>query len=288
MSEANFTGQVAIVTGGGRGIGKAISLGLAAAGASVAITGRTAASLEETAKEIEAHGVKAIPFPTDVTDADAIKRLVAETEAKLGPIDIMVSNAAVEGPLGPMWEVSNEAWKRCLETNVMGTFNCAQAVLPGMTQRRKGHIVNVGSGGGLFAVPYDTGYSTTKAALIRLTEGIAIEAEPYGVSVFVIHPGVVHTGMSDTVLDSADGQKWLPAYRQALDRGQTPVEWASELVNFLASGAADGLSGCFVSVNDDYRDMTRRATEIKDGDMHTLRLKMVATQRPPRAFQNAP
>ncbi|HEX5140263.1 MAG TPA: SDR family oxidoreductase [Dehalococcoidia bacterium] len=283
--EFDFSGQVSVVTGGGRGIGKTIALGLAEAGAHVAITGRSESHLEETAKEIESHGVKALPFPADVTDREAMKRLIAETEAKLGPVDIAVSNAAIEGPFGPMWINDNDAWKRCLETNVMGPFNFAQAVLPGMVERRRGRLINVGSGGGLWAVPYDTGYSTTKAALIRLTEGIAIEAEEFNVYAWVIHPGVVHTGMSDTVLNSPDGRKWLPAYEQALDRGKTPVEWASQLVNFLASGEADGLSGCFLSVNDDYRALAQRAKEIKEGDMHTLRLKLVPTQRPPRAFQ---
>jgi NAD(P)-dependent dehydrogenase (short-subunit alcohol dehydrogenase family) len=277
--------QVAIVTGGGRGIGREIAEGLAREGASVAITGRSASHLEETVAAIEQLGVRGLAFPADVADPEAMKRLVAETESRLGPVDVFVSNAAIEGPLGPVWEISNEAWRRCLEINVMGAFNCAQAVLPGMVERRKGRIVNVGSGGGLFAVPYDTGYSTTKAALIRLTEGIAIEAEPYNVYAWVIHPGVVHTGMSDTVMDSPDGQKWLPKYSQALERGKTPIEWASELVNFLASGAADKLRGCFLSVNDDYRALAAQADEIKAGDMHTLRLKLVPTQPPPRAFQ---
>jgi NAD(P)-dependent dehydrogenase (short-subunit alcohol dehydrogenase family) len=281
----SLRGQVAIVTGGGRGIGKEIARGFAEEGASVAITGRSASHLEETARLIESYGVKALPFPADVTDAAAMKRLVAETEAQLGPVDIFCSNAAIEGTFGPMWQVSNEAWRRTLEVNVMGPFNCAQAVLPGMVARRRGRIINVGSGGGLFAVPYDTGYSTTKAALIRLTEGISIEVEEYGISIWVIHPGVVHTGMSDTVLNDPEGRKWLPAYEEAMVRGATPIEWASQLCNFLASGEADGLSGRFISVNDDYRDMARRSAEIKAGDMHTLRLKLVPTQPPPRIFQ---
>jgi len=284
-SEFDFSGQTSIVTGGGRGIGKAIALGLAEAGANVAITGRSASHLEETAKDIEAFGVKAFAFPGDVTDPNAMKQLVADTESKLGPVDIAVSNAAIEGPFGPMWINDNEAWKRCLLTNVMGPFNFAQAVLPGMVERKHGRLINVGSGGGLWAVPYDTGYSTTKAALIRLTEGIAIEAEEHNVFAWVIHPGVVHTGMSDTVLNSEDGRKWLPAYEQALERGQTPIEWAAQLTNFLASGEADGLTGCFLSVNDDYRALAAQAQEVKDGDMRTLRLKLVPTQRPPRAFQ---
>jgi NAD(P)-dependent dehydrogenase (short-subunit alcohol dehydrogenase family) len=280
-----LSNKVAIVTGSGRGIGRAIAEGMAAAGAAVAITGRSASHLEETVAAIEKGGGRSLAVAADVTDKRAIQQLIAETEDRFGPLDIMVSNAAIEGPLGPVWEISTDEWRRCLEVNVMGPFICAQAALPGMVQRRRGRIINVGSGGGLWAVPYDTGYSTTKAALIRLTEGVAIEAEPYGVYTWVIHPGVVHTGMSDTVMLSEAGQKWLPKYPQALERGATPVEWASELCVFLASGQADGLSGRFLSVNDDYRDMARRSDEIRDGDMHTLRLKLHPTQPPPRAFQ---
>src|SRR5512146_1591338 len=101
-------GQVAIVTGGGGGIGREIARGLAEEGASVAITGRTAATLEESARLIESYGVKALPFPADVTDAAAMKRLVAETEAMFGPVDVFVSNAALDSALGPVWEIPNE------------------------------------------------------------------------------------------------------------------------------------------------------------------------------------
>jgi 3-oxoacyl-[acyl-carrier protein] reductase len=277
--------QVAIVTGGGRGIGRTIAEGLAAAGAAVAVTGRSLPHLEETVAAIEQAGGRAMAFSADVTDRAAIQKLVADTQERFGPIDIMVNNAAMEGPLGPVWQLDTDTWRRCLEVNVMGPFIGCQAVLPGMVERRRGRIINVGSGGGLFAVPYDTGYSTTKAALIRLTEGISIETEEYGVSIWVIHPGVVHTGMSDTVMNSSEGQKWLPRYREALERGRTPVELASELCNFLASGAADALSGRFISVNDEFRDMARRADEIRNGDLHTLRLNLTPRSRPPRAFQ---
>jgi len=282
-----LTGQVVIVTGGGRGIGKAIAEGFAAAGAAVAITGRSASHLEETVRGIREGGGRALAYAADVTDKAAVISLVEETERQLGPVDVLVNNAGIEGPLGPVWEIDTEAWKRCVEVNLIGPFICSQAVLPGMVARRRGRIINVGSGGGLWAVPYDTGYSTTKAALIRLTEGIAIECEPFNVYTWVIHPGVVHTGMSDYVMGTEAGRKWLPAYSEALERGRTPVEWASELCLFLASGAADGLSGCFLSVNDDYRALAARAKEIKEGDMYTLRLKTHATQRPPRPFQRA-
>jgi NAD(P)-dependent dehydrogenase (short-subunit alcohol dehydrogenase family) len=283
--EFDFNGKVALVTGGGHGIGREISESLAKHGASVAITGRTQSRLDDTVASIEAAGGKAIAFSADVSDENAIRGIVAETEQKLGPIDFLVSNAGVDGPFGPLWLNKTEDWRYTLNTNLMGSVVVAQAVLPGMVERRSGHIVFVGSGGGLWGIPYDTGYAVTKAGLIRLCETLAMEAEEYNVQCFVIHPGVVHTGMSDSVMNNPDGQKWLPKYDVALERGQTPIEWASDLTNFLLSGQGDGLSGCFVSVNDDWRDMAKRAQEIQDGDMYKLRLRTTPGQRPPRPFQ---
>jgi NAD(P)-dependent dehydrogenase (short-subunit alcohol dehydrogenase family) len=283
--EYDFNGKVAIVTGGGHGIGRQIAESLASHGASVAVTGRTQSRLDETVNSIEAAGGKAIAFATDVANEDAVRSLVAETERQFGPIDILISNAGVDGPFGPLWLNKTEDWRRTLETNLMGSVIVAQAVLPGMVERHSGHIVFVGSRGGLIPIPHDTGYSVTKAGLIRLCETLAIELEDHDVQCFVIHPGVVHTGMSDSVLDSPDGRKWLPKYDQALERGRTPVEWASDLCNFLVSGQANGLSGCFINVNDDWRKMANRAGEIQQGDLYKLRLSTTLGTPPPRPFQ---
>jgi len=283
--EYDFTGKVAIVTGGGHGIGREIAESLVKHGASVAVTGRTQSRLDETIASIEAAGGKAIPFATDIADEAAVRSLVAETEQQFGPIDILISNAGVDGPFGPLWLNKTEDWRRTLETNLMGSVIVAQAVLPGMVARRSGRIVFVGSRGGIIPIPYDTAYAVTKAGLIRLCETLALELEDHNVQCFVIHPGVVHTGMSDSVLNSPEGRKWLPKYDQALERGRTPVEWASDLCNFLVSGQADGLSGCFINVNDDWRDMARNAKEIQQGDMYKLRLRTTPGTPPPRPFQ---
>jgi NAD(P)-dependent dehydrogenase (short-subunit alcohol dehydrogenase family) len=281
----DFEGRVAIVTGGGYGIGREIAESLARMGASVAIIGRSQSRLDETLAAIEGAGGKATVASVDVADEAAVRRAVSDTEAKFGPVDILISNAGLDGPFGPLWLNDTAAWRRTLDTNLFGSVVVAKSVLPGMVERRKGHIVFVGSGGGLWPVPYDTGYAVTKAGLIRLCETVALEAEEYNVRCFCIHPGVVHTGMSDSVMDSPDGQKWLPKYDQALERGKTPIEWASQLCNFLVSGEADGLTGCFLSVNDDYREMATRARQIQEQDLYKLRLNLTPGRPPPRPFQ---
>jgi 3-oxoacyl-[acyl-carrier protein] reductase len=284
-NEYDYKGRVAIVTGGGYGIGREVAESLAKMGAAVGIVGRSQSRLDETLAAIEHDGGKAMVFSADVADKGAIQRVVAETEAKFGPVDILISNAGLDGPFGPLWLNDTDSWRRTLDTNLFGSVVVAQCVLPGMVERRKGHIVFVGSGGGLWPVPYDTGYAVTKAGLIRLCETLALEAEEYDVRCFCIHPGVVHTGMSDSVMNNPEGQKWLPKYDQALERGKTPIEWASQLCNFLVSGEADGLSGCFLSVNDDYRDLAKRAAEIQEADIYKLRLNLTPGHRPPRPFQ---
>ena len=173
----NLAGQVAIVTGGGRGIGKAIAMALARADASVAVVARSGDQLAETAKEITEAGGRAISVTADVSDPGAVERMVVEVEKSLGSVDLLVNNAGLPGPIGPTWETDPDDWWRCLEVNLRGPMLCSRAVLPGMIAREGGRIVNVASGAGTFAIPYLGAYVTSKTALIRFTEILALEAE---------------------------------------------------------------------------------------------------------------
>ena len=172
----NLAGQVAIVTGGGRGIGKAIAMGLAKAGAYVAVIARSADQLAETVSQIRQIGSRAISITADVSDPRAVEGMVVEIEESLGPVDLLVNNAGLAGPIGPIWESDPDEWWRCLEVNLRGPMLCSRAVLPGMITRGRGRIVNVASGAGTLAIPYLGAYVTSKTALIRLTEIIALEA----------------------------------------------------------------------------------------------------------------
>jgi NAD(P)-dependent dehydrogenase (short-subunit alcohol dehydrogenase family) len=269
----NLEGQVAIVTGGGRGIGKAIAGGLARACASVAVIARSPDQLAETVRQITELGSRAISVTADVSDPAAVERMVREVEKSLGSVDLLVNNAGLSGPIGPTWETDPDDWWRCLEVNLRGPMLCSRAVLPGMTARGRGRIVNVASGAGTFAIPYLGAYVTSKTALIRLTEILALEAGANGVRVFAIEPGTVSTTMAEYALESEEGKRWLPWFGEIFKRGEDlPPNHAADLVVLLASGRADALSGRFFTIKDDVVGMATRAGNQGLGDLQTLRL----------------
>ena len=214
-----LTGQVAIVTGGGRGIGKAIALALAKAGCSVAVVARSEDQLAETVRQITQLGSRAISVTADVSDPGAVERMVREVESSLGPVDLLVNNAGLAGPIGPTWETDPDDWWRCLEVNLRGPMLCARAVLPGMIARGGGRIVNVASGAGTFAIPYLGAYVTSKTALIRFTEILALETAPHGIKVFAIEPGTVRTSMAEYALESEEGRRWMPWFGEIFKQG---------------------------------------------------------------------
>jgi NAD(P)-dependent dehydrogenase (short-subunit alcohol dehydrogenase family) len=268
-----LTGQVAIITGGGRGIGRAIALGLAQAGSSVAVVARSADHLEETVRQIAQLGSRAISVTADISDPERVDRMVEEVENSLGPVDLLVNNAGVAGPIGPTWEVDLADWWRCLEVNLRGPMLCSKAVLPGMIARGGGRVINVASGAGTFAIPYLGAYVTSKTALIRFTEVFALEAQAHGVKAFAIEPGTVRTSMADQVIESEEGKRWLPWLCEIFTRGEDmPPVHAADLIVILASGRADALAGRFFTIKDDVIGMADRAGDERLGDLQTLRL----------------
>jgi NAD(P)-dependent dehydrogenase (short-subunit alcohol dehydrogenase family) len=271
----DLTGQVALVTGGGRGLGPRLAEGLAAAGAAVAITARTTEDIAATAQRITASGGRALAVTADVTNRQAVERLVAEVEQQLGPVDVLVNNAAMNRALDVIWEVDPEQWWGDVEVNLRGPFLCARAVLPHMIARHRGRIINVASGAGLFAMPAMTAYAASKAALINFTNSVAQETKEYGISVFAIHPGTFRSPMAENALESAVMRQWHPWFHELFADGRDdPPERAMQLVVSLASGVADRLSGRFVGVDDDLAAMLVRADDILRDDLHTLRLRV--------------
>ena len=272
--EIDLGGQVAIVTGGGRGIGRAMAQALARVGAAVAVVARSGDQLAKTVALIEGEGGRAVALPADVTDQHAVERAVAETERQLGPVDLLVNNAGGGGQVGPLWEVEPDEWWRCVEVNLRGPFLCTRAVVPGMIARQRGRVIITSSLAGTAAWPYMSAYAIGKAAVTRLAENMAAETKAHGVSVFAVHPGAVRTESWASLL-SDEARRYMPDmfnYASQEESG-VPPELAAELVLFLALGQADELSGCFISVDDDLAEMVRRAKEIQQGELYTLRLR---------------
>jgi NAD(P)-dependent dehydrogenase (short-subunit alcohol dehydrogenase family) len=268
----DLSGQVAIVTGGGRGFGQAIAKALAAHGAAVTVTSRTQPELDETAASIEAEGGRALAMRADVSSQVDWERVVAETESKLGPNTLLVANAALSDPAGPIYEIDPDVWQRTLDVNVMGSVRGVRAVLPGMVERRQGRIIIISSGAALAATPYTSPYRVSKTALLRLAEIMALEVREFDISVFSIHPGVIDSTITHSAAKTEAGRKYLPRFGEMIQRGNTGTDAAANCCVFLASGAADGLSGRYLSATEDYRSLTARAAEIRERELQVLRL----------------
>jgi NAD(P)-dependent dehydrogenase (short-subunit alcohol dehydrogenase family) len=247
-------GQVALVTGGGRGIGAGIARELADAGMKVAVSARSADQVEKVARELGGLGVVA-----DVSRQEDVDRMVAEVQRELGPIDLLVANAGIAHGGNEAWTDEPDDWWHTFEINVLGAFLCWRAVVPGMIERGRGRIVNTGSGAAYLPGQSTTAYGGSKAALYRAAEGLALQLEPHGLSVFTISPGLVKTDMTESFGEDAP---W------------TPPELAPRLVRVLASGRADALSGRYIHAeHDDIEDLIRRADEIVENDLNAIRLQ---------------
>jgi len=258
---------VALVTGGGRGIGRAIAERLAFAGMRVAIAGRTKREVEEAARAIDG-----VPLVLDVTNQSAVANAVDLVQRELGPIDLLVNNAGVVEAGGPAWERTPDEWWRVFEVNVLGSFLLTRAVLPGMVARRRGRVVNLGSQSAYVRVdesPTYSAYMGSKAALARITEAIAHDARPHGVFVFAIRPGSVRTAITDQMLaELGEAAAEIP------EDVWTPPEQAADLVAFIATGALDALSGRHIDARiDDWQALPAHAEEILQKDLLALRLR---------------
>jgi 3-oxoacyl-[acyl-carrier protein] reductase len=245
----DLTGQRALVTGGGRGIGANIARELATAGMAVAVSGRTAEQVESVATELGGTALVG-----DVTKRDDVARWFAEA----GPVDLLVANAGT-GTRGESWEMDPDDWWRTFEVNVLGVHLCCNAVIPGMLERGRGRIVIVGSGSSYLPGATETGYTSSKAAVCRYGETLA-NALRDRIPVFVISPGLVRTAMTEGYVP--DDAPW------------TPPECAPQLVRAIASGELDALAGRYLHAEHDPPEALRgRIDEILEHDWNAIRLR---------------
>jgi NAD(P)-dependent dehydrogenase (short-subunit alcohol dehydrogenase family) len=256
--------MVALVTGGGRGIGRGVALRLATEGWAVAVSSRSVDQLQETVRQSDG---QILAMRADMQDPECVKHMIGQVEQKLGPIDLLVNNAGAGGPVGHFWENDPNDWWQAQEVNLRGPMLCCHHVLPGMIARKNGRVVNVASLAGCQAVPEMSAYVTSKTALIRLSEQLAGELQPYGVFVFAIHPGAVRTAMVEQV------RHRVPLVQALLDAREVTADAAADLIVFLASGRADLLTGRFFSVDEDADEISRRASDVLEGDLLSLRMR---------------
>ena len=268
--------KVALVTGGGRGLGRAMARALATEGYAVAVLSRTASEVEQTVELIARAGGTAVPVVADVTRPAQLER-ATERARTLGGVDLLVNNAGAGGPVGVMWDGDPDAWWRAVEVNLRGTFNCVHAVLPGMVDRGRGRIINVASDAGAYRWPLVSHYSVAKAAVIKLTENLAVETRRHRIAAFAIHPGLVRAGLTELSLNGSAADGSPEASVRAWVRGQVEQglavepERACDLVVRLASGEADGLSGRYITMDDDLDELVAQAETIRRTDSHLLR-----------------
>lgn len=273
MAEPPLAGQVGLVTGAGRGIGREIAIGLGRDGARVALLGRTRETLDATADACARAGAPAtVAVPADVTDRAAVAAALAAVERELGPVDLLVANAGVrESAAGPPWEADPDEWWQVLETNVRGVFLLDHAVLPGMVRRGRGRVLHVGSGMGQRPRPHGewSAYSSSKAAVARLTDSLAAALDGTGVMVLEVSPGLVRTDMTETMWGPPEEQPW------------NPVDRMVDAVRRFARGDLDALHGRFVhAARDDLDALLAVADEIRARDARTVRLRPYGSSDP--------
>ena len=247
MTDFSLQGKVALITGGSRGIGRAIALRFARAGAAIVVSSRKLANVEPVAEEITALGGQALAIEAHVGETPAIEQLVQRTLATWGQIDIVVNNAATNPHFGPLLTADEGQWDKILDTNVKGIFRVCRAVVPHMQKQGGGKIINLASTAGLQPSPAMGVYGVSKAAVIMLTKALALELGHAHIQVNAIAPGIIKTRFSrllwQTPSIAEPVLKILP-----LGRFGEPDE-VSGLALYLASPASDYVTGAVFLVD---------------------------------------
>jgi len=250
--------KVAIITGGGRGIGRATALALAQAGAHVVVAARSTRAIEAVVTEIRARGDEALAIPTDVSDPASVELMVLQTLRASGRIDILINNAGVIAPIGMTWEVPPLLWQRNITVNLSGVFLCSHAVLPQMISQRphgtiRGKIINVSSGAASLVLPGSSAFCAAKAGVDQFTRVLAAEVEPHGITVNSAHPGVVNTQTQTEIRHAHPNrfpeQKRFERYDQ-LGPLRSPEE-AAQLLLWMASPLTDDMTGQIVRIDNE-------------------------------------
>ena len=270
-----LSGKVALVTGAGRGIGRAIALGFAAQGASLALAARTPSELHETSRQITELGAESLVLPVDITDQSAVESMVSQTLERFTTIDILVNNAGIGGPVGVLQDNDIGSWMQTIQVNVFGPYLCCRAVIPAMVRQGGGKIINLAGAGANNAWANLSAYCASKAAVVRLTEVLSLELAEQNIQVNALGPGSIHTRMWEELRDGAAAINDAVIHelgQRVTSGGGASLEDTAALAVFLAGDESAGLSGRLISaVADDFTNLASRIPEIMASDVFTLR-----------------
>lgn len=242
----DLSGKVALVTGGGSGLGHAMATGLAEAGATVVLNGRRRDTLDRAVDALRGRGLKAGAADFDVTDSSAVDAGVARVAAEFGPVDILINNVGMQHRK-PIEEFTDEEWRKVLATNLDSPFFVTRAVIPAMKARRSGKIINICSLMSLIARPTIVPYTASKGGLAMFTRGCAIELAPFNVQVNGIAPGYYKTEMNTALFTNPEFDAWVCKRTPAARWGE-PDELVGTAV-FLASAASNFVNGQILPVD---------------------------------------
>jgi len=267
--------KVAIITGGSRGIGKAITEAYLKEGARVTIVARTASELKSTLKEFKDFNLsKVTAVSTDVACVKKVKKFINKTLSSYGKIDILVNAAGLQAPIGAFIDVDSKDWIKNIHVNLIGTMLCCKHILPVMLSQKAGKIINFSGGGATSPRPNFSAYAVSKTAIVRFTEILAMEVKEYGISVNAISPGAINTRMHKEIIEAGTraGERERIAALKIIKDGGASAKLVSELALFLASDASDGLTGKLISANwDKWKDLDKQMQHINDSSLYTLR-----------------
>jgi NAD(P)-dependent dehydrogenase (short-subunit alcohol dehydrogenase family) len=271
-------GRSALITGASQGLGLAIARAFVEAGASVMICARDGAVLEGAHRALAplaAAGQRVLARPADVSQPDAVTALVGATLDAFPDLQILVNNAGVYGPMGPIEDVDWAAWTRAIEINVYGSILPCRALVPHFKRRRYGKIIQLSGGGATNPLPRISAYAASKAAVVRFAESLALEVKEAGIDVNAIAPGALNTRMMEELLaagPAAVGDAFYARMKTIADGGATPLENGAALAVFLASAASDGITGKLLSaVWDRWRELSEHRADLDRTDVYTLR-----------------
>jgi len=274
-----LVGRSAIITGANQGLGRAIATQFVRAGASVLLTARGEDLLrqvrEELARLAVRPGQRVLAVHGDVASPESCDAVVRQARESLPDLTILVNNAGVYGPIGPVEEVDWEAWAEAIRINLFGTVLMCRAVIPLLRARGYGKIINLSGGGATAPLPRFSAYAASKAAVVRLTETFAEELREARVDVNAIAPGALNTRLLEEVLAAGPEKAGGDFYRRSVQQresGGVPLEKGAALAVFLASAASDGITGRLLSAAwDDWPNLPGRRERLAGSDIYTLR-----------------